>query len=122
MLILAFYRLVLHNEFKLNLSTIIVGSFNIKASREVFPAEVTNTHRVPDDMVAKMIPKAEYAVFTAIGKMPDSIQDTTKYIHREWLPKSKFQHADSPEFELYDERSDDSENSEVDIYVPIVTS
>jgi predicted transcriptional regulator YdeE len=30
--------------------------------------------------------------------------------------------ADSPEFELYDERSDDSENAEVDIYVPIVSS
>ena len=88
----------------------------------IIGSEVTNTDRVPDDMVTKMIPNAEYAVFTAIGKMPDSIQDTTKYIHREWLPKSKFQHADSPEFELYDERSDNSENSEVDIYVPIVTS
>lgn len=64
----------------------------------------------------------EYAVFTAIGKIPDSIQATTKYIHRKWLPKSKYRHADSPEFELDDERSDNSENSEVDIYVPIVTS
>ena len=54
----------------------------------IIGSEVTNTDRVPDDMVTKMIPNAEYAVFTAIGKMPDSIQDTTKYIHREWLPKS----------------------------------
>ena len=73
-------------------------------------------------MVTKIIPEAEYAVFTAIGKMPDSIQNTTKYIHREWLPKSKYQHAGSPEFELYDERSGDGENAEVDIYVPIVSS
>jgi AraC family transcriptional regulator len=88
----------------------------------IIESEVTNTDRVPNDMVTKMIPPAEYAVFTAIGKIPDSIQATTKYIHRKWLPKSKYRHADSPEFELDDERSDNSENSEVDIYVPIVTS
>jgi AraC family transcriptional regulator len=73
-------------------------------------------------MITKKIPNANYAVFTAIGKIPDSIQNTTKYIHREWLPKSKYRHAGSPEFELYDERSNDSKNSEVDIYLPIVTS
>ena len=88
----------------------------------IIGSEVTNTNNIPDDMVTKKIPNSEYAVFKAIGKMPDSIQDTTKYIHREWLPKSKYLHADSPEFELCDERSDDTENPEVDIYVPIVSS
>ena len=88
----------------------------------IIGSEVTNTDNVPDDMVSKKIPDAKYAVFSACGKMPDSIQNTFKYIYHEWLPKSKYQHADSPEFELYDERSDDSENAEVDIYVPIVSS
>jgi len=88
----------------------------------IIGSEVTSTDNVPDDMVSKKIPDAKYAVFSACGKMPDSIQNTFKYIYHEWLPKSKYQHADSPEFELYDERSDDSENAEVDIYVPIVSS
>jgi AraC family transcriptional regulator len=88
----------------------------------IIGSEVTNTDNVPDDMVSKKIPDAKYAVFLARGKMPDSIQNTFKYIYHEWLPKSKYQHAGSPEFELYDERSDDSENAEVDIYVPIVSS
>ena len=88
----------------------------------IIGSEVTSTDNVPNDMVSKKIPDAKYAVFTACGKMPDSIQNTIKYIYQEWLPKSKYQHADSPEFELYDERSDDSESAEADIYVPISSS
>jgi hypothetical protein len=38
--IILFLKIVLHLEFTLNLSTISVGSFNIRASREVFPTEV----------------------------------------------------------------------------------
>jgi len=85
----------------------------------IIASEVTHNDNVPQDMVSRAIAEASYAVFTARGKMPASIQNMAKYIYREWLPKSKFQHARSPEFELYDERSDDSENCEVDIYVPI---
>jgi AraC family transcriptional regulator len=86
----------------------------------IIGAEVSCTKNVPDDMVCKTIPAAEYAVFTARGKMPDSIQYTVKYIYNEWLPNSKYQRADSADFELYDERCHDEESAEVDIYVPIV--
>jgi AraC family transcriptional regulator len=85
----------------------------------IIGAEVSNTENTPDDMVSRTIPAATYAVFTARGKMPGSIQDTFKYIYQEWLPTSDYQRADSAEFELYDERCDNSENSEVDIYIPI---
>jgi AraC family transcriptional regulator len=44
-------------------------------------AEVTSTANTPDDMVSKTIPAATYAVFTAHGKMPGSIQDTFKYVY-----------------------------------------
>ena len=46
----------------------------------------------------------------------------TQKIFTVWLPKSKYQHAGSPEFELYDDRSGDGEHAEVDIYVPAVSS
>ena len=93
------------------------GSFSY-----VIGAEVASTENTPDDMVCRTIPDAKYAVFTARGKMPDSIQDVTKYIYQKWLPSSEFQRANSADFELYDERFDDEENAEVDIYVPIVSS
>jgi len=93
------------------------GSFSY-----IIGAEVTSTKNTPDDMVCRTIPAAKYAVFTARGKMPDSIQYVTKYIYHKWLPNSEFQRANSADFELYDERFDDEENAEVDIYVPIVSS
>ena len=86
----------------------------------IIGAEVTTTENTPDDMVSRMIPAARYAVFTARGQLPDSIQDVTRYIYNEWLPNSEFQRANLADFELYDERMDDDENAAVDIYVPIV--
>ncbi len=93
------------------------GSFSY-----IIGAEVTSTENTPDDMACKTIPAAEYAVFTTHGKLPDSIQQVTRYIYQQWLPNSAYQRTDSADFELYDERSMDPENGEVDIYVPIVAS
>ena len=93
------------------------GSFSY-----IIGAEVTSTENTPDDMVCITIPSAKYAVFTARGQMPDSIQDVTKYIYQKWLPNSEFHRANSSDFELYDERFEDEENAEVDIYLPIVSS
>jgi hypothetical protein len=42
-----------------------------------------------------------------------------QHISQEWLPTSAHQRADSAEFELYDERFEDSEDNEMDIYIPI---
>ena len=88
----------------------------------IIGAEVTSTDNTPDDMVCRTIPAATYAVFTARGKMPDSIQDVTKYIYQKWLPNSQFQRANLADFELYDERFCDEKNAAVDIYVPIAPS
>jgi AraC family transcriptional regulator len=83
-------------------------------------SEVTHTEDIPEGMVCKTIPPATYAVFTAHGKMPEAIQETTKYIYQEWLPASGYQHAGTPDFELYDERSTvGGEDALVDIHIPI---
>jgi AraC family transcriptional regulator len=84
-------------------------------------AEVTSTDNAPEGMVYRTIPAATYAVFPARGKMPASIQDTFKYIYREWLPNCTYRHAGSAEFEWYDERCDDTENAVVDIYIPVIS-
>ena len=92
------------------------GSFSY-----IIGAEVNSTDNTPDDMVCRTIPAAQYAVFTARGNMPDSIQDVTRYIYQKWLPKSEYHRANSADFELYDDRFENAENAEVDIYVPIVS-
>ena len=88
----------------------------------IIGSEVTSTENTPEDMVCRTIPAGKFAVFTARGKMPDSIQETFKYIYQEWLPNSEYQRANSADFELYDERCHDPENAQVDIYIPIVST
>jgi len=93
------------------------GSFSY-----VIGVEVINTDDVPITMVSRIIPAGTYAKFTAIGPLPHAIQDTVKYIYREWLPESGYCRADAPDFELYDERVERGDQAEVDIYVPIIKS
>lgn len=88
----------------------------------IIAAEVTDTENLPEGMVSRTIPEATYAVFTARGRMPDSIQNAFKHIYREWLPNSDYQRSESAEFELYDERCQRGERAEVDIYIPVVST
>lgn len=83
-------------------------------------SEVTHTEDIPEGMVCREIPPAKYAVFNAHGKMPDAIQETTRYICQEWLPASEYQHAGTSDFERYDERSKvGGEDAKVVIFIPI---
>ena len=76
----------------------------------------------PVDMVSKVVPAARYAVFTHKGKL-DGLQETLRYIWGEWLPRSEYDPAGTPDFELYDERFElDSEESALDLYIPVVAA
>lgn len=93
------------------------GSFSY-----IIGCEVTTPANKPADMVARTIPTATYAVFTARGNMPDAIQQTTRSIYGEWLPNSGYRRTDGADIERYDQRFEDSDNPEMDIYLPIVSS
>ena len=88
----------------------------------VIGVEVTDTQTIPEKMVCKTVPAAEYAVFTACGEMPGSIQETSNYIYKEWLPNSGYKRTETAEFELYDDRCQRGVNAEVDIYFPVLPS
>lgn len=91
------------------------GSFSY-----LIAARVAGVDDVPEGMVAKTVPAARYAMFTARGPMPASIQKMVTYIHREWFPKSGYQYGEGAEFELYDGRCEKGDDAEVDIYVPVM--
>jgi AraC family transcriptional regulator len=77
--------------------------------------EVNSLEQIPDNMVGRRIPEARYAVFTAKGPVVRSVQDMIRYIYGEWLPKSEYTLAETPDFELYDERFNQTDKCEVDI-------
>lgn len=82
-------------------------------------AEVSSLEHVPDNMIGREIPKAKYAVFTAKGPVTQSVQDLTRYIYGEWISGSEYTLAETPDFELYDDRYNEGDDCEVDIYVPV---
>ena len=85
-------------------------------------AEVARIDEVPDGMVARTVPAAKYAVFTAKGKVPQSIQETICNIFSTGLSSLGLKHAGTEDFELYDERFTGGEDSEVDIYIPVTSA
>jgi AraC family transcriptional regulator len=55
----------------------------------------------PEGSRAVTLPASTYAVFTAVGAMPDAIQDVWKQAFSEWFPSSGYEHAGTPDFEVY---------------------
>jgi len=86
----------------------------------VVGAKVSTDAQVPDGMVAVKIPAGRYAMFTS-DKGPVE-QIAAKTWDRIWrIPKSDpgGDRAYKADFELYDQRSMDPQNAQVDIYVGI---
>jgi predicted transcriptional regulator YdeE len=83
-------------------------------------AKVTSADSVPAGMMAKKIPAARYAVFTSErGPVAKVVPATWSHI---WaLPKSApgGSRAYRADFEVYDQRAADPQNSQVDVYVGI---
>jgi AraC family transcriptional regulator len=82
-------------------------------------AEVTSFDGTPEGMMEKTVPAGRYAVFTHKGKL-DKLEFTMSYIYGSWLPRSGEELREAPDLEIYDKRFNaDSDNSEIDIYIPI---
>jgi AraC family transcriptional regulator len=47
------------------------------------------------------LPKATYGVFESHGPMPMAIQEVWKRVFNEWFPASGYEHAGTPDFEVY---------------------
>lgn len=61
---------------------------------------VSDLNDVPGGMISRVIPEHLYAVFQHKGAL-SSLPDTLKYIWGSWLPKSKYEYVEQPDFELY---------------------
>jgi AraC family transcriptional regulator len=81
--------------------------------------EVGSAGEIPEGMTSLKIPAQTYAVFTTT--LPD-LMDTLRKIHREWLPKSGFEHTEGPDLEVYGREFDpQDETSKIYIYIPVAS-
>ena len=69
---------------------------------------------LPPGLQAMVIPAGTYYKFIARGKMPDCVTDAWKEIWDSGVPRTY-----KVDFEVYDERSKDWNNGEVDVYLSI---
>lgn len=86
--------------------------------------EVKNLENIPEGMCGKEVPASLYVCFTTPKVLRKdfvtSIQETTKFIYREWLPQSGYQYNENGnDFEIYDERCFGDIDCQMDIFIPI---
>ncbi|MFP4016483.1 MAG: effector binding domain-containing protein [Halanaerobiales bacterium] len=72
------------------------------------------------DLVEKEIPAANWAVFQAIGPMPDAIQNVWKSIYSEWFPSTGYKHTGGPELEVYYPGDSSAEDYKSEVWIPII--
>jgi predicted transcriptional regulator YdeE len=86
----------------------------------VLGAKVTSDGEVPAGMVARKIPAGRYAVFTS-DKGPAAKVVPEVWMRINSLPKSAVggDRVYRADFEIYDERAANPQNSQVDVYVGI---
>lgn len=81
--------------------------------------EVSSVSDLPEGMVSLEIPKGKYAEFIHEGPV-SNIDKTLDYIYGSWLPSSKLQRTDGPEYEVYPENyNPDSETAKMSLRIPI---
>jgi len=71
----------------------------------VCAAQVSEFGTIPHNMITRILPAQLYAVFKHQGPM-SSLPDTLKYIWGSWLPKSEYDYAEKPDFELFPNAAD----------------
>lgn len=81
--------------------------------------QVQTLHDVPPEYGRVRITGQTYAVFTHAGGA-STVGSTWDAIWGDWLPRSGYQAANAPDFELYEERFDPVSGSGIiEIWVPI---
>lgn len=71
------------------------------------------------DLETRVIPASTWAVFTSTGPLPDSIQAVWERIYQEWFPSTGYQHAGSPELEVYHDGDSDSADYTCEVWIPV---
>ncbi|MEB2773968.1 GyrI-like domain-containing protein [Algoriphagus sp. D3-2-R+10] len=78
--------------------------------------QVHNLEKIADGLVAREFAGGKHTKFTAKGKMPDAVVQTWMEI---WEKDADLDRQYSADFEVYDTKSQQGENSEVDIFIAL---
>ena len=68
----------------------------------------------------RVIPSANWAVFTSVGPMPQAIVNVFSRIYQEWFPATGFQQANAPILEVYLPGNPSAQDYKCEVWVPIM--
>ncbi|CAH0344159.1 AraC family transcriptional regulator [Bacillus sp. CECT 9360] len=74
---------------------------------------------IPEGLMKCEIPASKWAVFEVHGPMPHAMQNVWKQIISEWLPSSNYEHAGTPDLEVYTEAHPASPDLYSEIWIPV---
>jgi len=66
------------------------------------------------------VPALTWAVFTAVGPLPGSIQETFRRIFQEWFPSTNYEHDHGPELEVYLDGDSSAPDYRCEVWIPVV--
>lgn len=82
-------------------------------------APVANFDEVPEGMITRELPEQTYAKFTHKGPIAN-LEQTLRYIWGSWLPKSPYEYAEKPDFELFPGCfNDEDPENKLYLHIPI---
>ena len=73
----------------------------------------------PEGLLELEIPASKWGVFEVHGAMPEAMQNTWKQIISEWFPSSHYQHAGTPDLEVYSSGNPSSPDYYSEIWIPL---
>lgn len=80
---------------------------------------VASTKDCPMGLAQLEVPASTWAVFTAIGPFPETLQNTWGRIYSEWFPSTNYEAAEGPEI-LWNESPDTSAPTyRSEIWIPV---
>lgn len=83
-------------------------------------AQVESFDHVPPGMITREIEAQTYAKFTHIGPL-ENLEETLRYIWGSWLPKSDYEYANKPDFELLPASFNPADpNNKIYLHIPII--
>ena len=82
----------------------------------IIGVQVDCLDKIPKGLVGREFPVEKFVRFIAKGKMPDAVMDTWSKI---WQQDKELNRKYSYDFELYGDKCQAGENSEVEIYIAI---
>lgn len=78
------------------------------------------TNDCPADLMSLEVPALTWAVFTAVGPFPETLQDIWGRIYAEWFPSSHYELAEGPEI-LWNEHKDiTAPDFKSEIWIPVL--